>query len=253
MLKNFAIFLLRINFNIVYNMCQKYSRSKIILQNSLKKQLKKILPKLNPKEQKVLSMRFGLKDGLPRSLESVCKELGVTITQIRQIENKIFKKLREEKKGPIKIDGRFEKGWRYFILNSRNFSNFKQLEEYIWKLFEKGYKITKARAEIMHIYAPERPEIPTEVNITEMWLCNKKRKKCYLFKPETEQEKKLFDILFYLYSHHKEEFALPKYKRKIKLLSPEEIKKFVAEGKRNIKLISLEGVKNSSKRKSQEF
>ena len=49
---------------------------------------------LNPRERKVLELRFGLKDGRTRTLEEVGKEFAVTRERIRQIEAKALRKLR---------------------------------------------------------------------------------------------------------------------------------------------------------------
>ncbi len=60
----------------------------------LKGHLDEVLQTLNPREQKVLELRFGLKDGRPRTLEEVGREFGVTRERIRQIEAKALRKLR---------------------------------------------------------------------------------------------------------------------------------------------------------------
>lgn len=60
----------------------------------LKKQLGEVLSSLSPREQKVIELRFGLKDGKPRTLEIVGREFGVTRERIRQIEAKALRKLR---------------------------------------------------------------------------------------------------------------------------------------------------------------
>lgn len=60
----------------------------------LKGQLKDVLGSLTPREQKVLELRFGLKDGRTRTLEEVGREFGVTRERIRQIEAKALRKLR---------------------------------------------------------------------------------------------------------------------------------------------------------------
>jgi len=64
----------------------------------LKERLKEILVDLTPREQKILSMRFGLEDGIPHTLEEVGKVFGVTRERIRQIENKALEKIREHRK-----------------------------------------------------------------------------------------------------------------------------------------------------------
>ncbi len=60
----------------------------------LKEQLAEVLATLTPREAKVLSLRFGLEDGHPRTLEEVGKEFDVTRERIRQIEAKALRKLR---------------------------------------------------------------------------------------------------------------------------------------------------------------
>jgi RNA polymerase primary sigma factor len=60
----------------------------------LKEQLAEILIDLTPREQKILEMRFGLKDGVVHTLEEVGKEFGVTRERIRQIEAKALEKIR---------------------------------------------------------------------------------------------------------------------------------------------------------------
>ncbi len=60
----------------------------------LKEQLAEVLKTLTPREEKVLSLRYGLEDGHPRTLEEVGKEFNVTRERIRQIEAKALRKLR---------------------------------------------------------------------------------------------------------------------------------------------------------------
>ena len=61
----------------------------------LKEQLSQVLHELSEREQKVISLRFGLADGHPRTLEEVGKDFGVTRERIRQIEAKTLAKLRQ--------------------------------------------------------------------------------------------------------------------------------------------------------------
>ena len=63
-------------------------------QQLLKEQIDKVLDELTEREKKVLQLRFGLKDGHPRTLEEVGKEFDVTRERIRQIEGKALRKLR---------------------------------------------------------------------------------------------------------------------------------------------------------------
>ena len=60
----------------------------------LKERLKEISRELSPRELKILSMRFGLEDGVTRTLEETGEEFGVTRERIRQIQAKALDKLR---------------------------------------------------------------------------------------------------------------------------------------------------------------
>jgi RNA polymerase primary sigma factor len=64
----------------------------------LKERLKEILVDLTPREQRILSMRFGLDDGITHTLEEVGQEFGVTRERIRQIEAKALQKIRDHEK-----------------------------------------------------------------------------------------------------------------------------------------------------------
>ena len=66
----------------------------VALHQLLKEQIEEVLATLNPREQRVLQLRFGLEDGRSRTLEEVGKEFGVTRERIRQIEAKALRKLR---------------------------------------------------------------------------------------------------------------------------------------------------------------
>ena len=60
----------------------------------LKERLREVLYSLNEREREVLDMRYGLKDGVARTLEEVGREFNVTRERIRQIEAKALRKLR---------------------------------------------------------------------------------------------------------------------------------------------------------------
>jgi RNA polymerase primary sigma factor len=63
-------------------------------QQFLKEQIREVLATLAPREQKVLSLRFGLDDGSEKTLEEVGKEFSITRERVRQIEAKALLKLR---------------------------------------------------------------------------------------------------------------------------------------------------------------
>lgn len=61
----------------------------------LKEYVQNILKDLDPREQKILKMRFGLEDGVTHTLEEVGEEFGVTRERIRQIEAKALERIKE--------------------------------------------------------------------------------------------------------------------------------------------------------------
>ncbi len=61
----------------------------------LKEYVQNILRDLDPREQKILKMRFGLEDGVTHTLEEVGEEFGVTRERIRQIEAKALERIKE--------------------------------------------------------------------------------------------------------------------------------------------------------------
>ena len=60
----------------------------------LRRELMNVLKSLTPREERVLTLRFGLEDGQARTLEELGKEFNVTRERIRQIEAKALRKLR---------------------------------------------------------------------------------------------------------------------------------------------------------------
>lgn len=75
-----------------------------ITQMALRDQLEKAMLCLVPRERDVLRMRFGLDDGVPKTLEQVGLAFGVTRERIRQLESKALKKLRQPKNSRKLID-----------------------------------------------------------------------------------------------------------------------------------------------------
>lgn len=70
------------------------SPSQAAARRLLRDQLAIIIKELTPREQKILSMRFGLEDGITHTLEEVGREFGVTRERIRQIEAKSIERIR---------------------------------------------------------------------------------------------------------------------------------------------------------------
>ncbi|MBU1292250.1 sigma-70 family RNA polymerase sigma factor [Patescibacteria group bacterium] len=80
------------------------SPSQSAARKLLQKRLEEILIDLSPREQKILEMRFGLKDGITHTLEEVGQEFGVTRERIRQIEAKALERMRQHE-GSVKLEG----------------------------------------------------------------------------------------------------------------------------------------------------
>ncbi len=72
------------------------SPSDIATWSFLRNQINEILTGLTDRERKVLELRFGLKDGVSRTLEEVGHEFKVTRERIRQIEAKALKRLKSD-------------------------------------------------------------------------------------------------------------------------------------------------------------
>ncbi len=64
----------------------------------LKEELKELMSGLTEREQKIIEMRFGLKDGISHTLEEVGKAFNVTRERIRQIEAKTLERLKDLEK-----------------------------------------------------------------------------------------------------------------------------------------------------------
>jgi len=71
------------------------SPSQVAARKLLRRRLKDILTDLSSREQKILEMRFGLRDGITHTLEEVGQEFGVTRERIRQIEAKALERMRQ--------------------------------------------------------------------------------------------------------------------------------------------------------------
>src|SRR5207248_5951004 len=64
-------------------------------QHLLKERIAEVLRSLTPREREVIELRFGLRDGQPRTLDEVARTYGITRERIRQIEARGLIKLRQ--------------------------------------------------------------------------------------------------------------------------------------------------------------
>jgi len=72
--------------------------------NLLREAIQDAIGQLSQRERDVLSLRYGLDDGQPRTLEEVGRELGVTRERIRQIEAHAIRKLRHPSRSRLLRD-----------------------------------------------------------------------------------------------------------------------------------------------------
>ncbi len=70
------------------------SPAEAMIRVNLKEQTASVLRTLNPREERIIKMRFGLEDGSEHTLEEVGQNFQVTRERIRQIEAKALRKLR---------------------------------------------------------------------------------------------------------------------------------------------------------------
>jgi RNA polymerase primary sigma factor len=77
------------------------SPSDTAIHLSLQKNVASMLKHLNPREERIIRMRFGFEDGNPRTLEEVGQTFAVTRERIRQIEAKALRKLRHPSRSSL--------------------------------------------------------------------------------------------------------------------------------------------------------
>lgn len=75
-----------------------------VSQIMLKDELNNILESLSDREERIIRLRFGLDDGVIKTLEEIGVEFGVTRERIRQIEIKALRKLRDPSRSKRLID-----------------------------------------------------------------------------------------------------------------------------------------------------
>ncbi len=78
--------------------------SELLDYQLLADQLHKVLDSLEPREAKIMSMRFGLTDGRPRTLDEIGRALGLTRERIRQLEKESLSKLRHPSRSLSLLD-----------------------------------------------------------------------------------------------------------------------------------------------------
>ena len=70
------------------------SIEEIVIGQALRESLEEVLQTLPKREREILTLRYGLADGKPRTLEEIGQAYNVTRERIRQIESKALKRLR---------------------------------------------------------------------------------------------------------------------------------------------------------------
>ena len=73
------------------------SPEEIVTSQLLQYDLDQLLKLLNPQQQEVITLRFGLIDGEPRTLDSVGRQLGLSRERVRQIQDAALRSLRLKK------------------------------------------------------------------------------------------------------------------------------------------------------------
>jgi len=77
------------------------SPAETAIRLSLHKNVASMLKHLNPREERIIRMRFGFEDGIPHTLEEVGETFDVTRERIRQIEAKALRKLRHPSRSSL--------------------------------------------------------------------------------------------------------------------------------------------------------
>jgi len=66
----------------------------IAIDQAKRNELLRVLEGMNPREAQIIRSRYGLDDGIMKTLDQIGADMGVTRERIRQIENKAMSKLR---------------------------------------------------------------------------------------------------------------------------------------------------------------
>ena len=78
--------------------------SEVVDRQLMAEQLRSALDDLEPREATIMSLRFGLMDGRPRTLDEIGKHLGLTRERIRQLEKQSLSKLRHPSRAQQLLD-----------------------------------------------------------------------------------------------------------------------------------------------------
>ena len=76
----------------------------LVFKSLLSEQLDAVLRTLTEREESIIRLRYGLIDGIPKTLDDIGKHHGVTRERIRQIEGKIMSKLRHPSRSDVLKD-----------------------------------------------------------------------------------------------------------------------------------------------------
>ncbi len=71
------------------------SAENTVVSNVMHSDVRAVLATLDEREQQVITLRFGLDDGQPRTLDQIGKRFGLSRERVRQIEREVMAKLRE--------------------------------------------------------------------------------------------------------------------------------------------------------------
>jgi RNA polymerase sigma factor (sigma-70 family) len=66
----------------------------LVERSFLEEQLDAVLAGITSREERIIRLRYGLVDGIPKTLDEIGKDIGVTRERVRQIESKVMGKLR---------------------------------------------------------------------------------------------------------------------------------------------------------------
>lgn len=70
-----------------------------------KEEVEELLSMMDERSRKIIVLRFGLKDGIPKTLAEVARHFGITRERVRQIEKEALRKMRQILVGGEKLEG----------------------------------------------------------------------------------------------------------------------------------------------------